>query len=590
MVSAATSQNDERKGGYSTAVDYSRRRRAPIDVWRYRSCKAGDMTNLRPRSPWLRSIDEVDRDELSQRHALWLLAAIIVAGATLRIFGLGDEPLTTDEAASWRFAHLTQSELWGRAGRFDVSPPLYYSLQRVSLAFGESEAALRSISALFGTITIAVVYLIGRLVSGRTVALMAAALIATSGIHLHYSQEARVYALLMAAILFGLWGLLVYLKSWSHPDVWPNAGTAASGRAGASASQRWFGLAAYSIGTTVALYGHNTAFLLPAVANVVAVYWWIRCASGSRRFALEWLAANLVPFVLWLWWLPTVLSQALEGGDFNLGWLTQPSIFMSIRTLALLYGQEYFPFFRPWAKYIPLALVALIGAWCFWRGRQPVAAVVLAFVVGAPILVYFTGLVARPIFAGKILLWSLGLGFVLIALGAVAIRDVRARYGVIGVVFFVQALSLFGYHTTDKNPPWNRAIADLAKSLRPGDAVVLVPLHAHWAFAYYANKLDLPTRAYGIHPIRDHEHFFHRAGVDPDVGLPAVDRVDRDVIRLPIDAPVGLWNNHDRIWVILRWREVTDNILLAKIETLGRIIDHLDYGFDGFEVMLVVQQ
>jgi mannosyltransferase len=546
------------------------------------------MTNCCSRRQWLRSINEVDGDGPPQRHALWLLAAIILVGAALRISHLGVEPLTQDEAASWRFAHLTQSELWGPAGRFESSPPLYYSLQQMWLVFGESEAALRSISALFGTITIAVVYLIGRLVSGRTVALIAAALLATSGIHLHYSQEARAYALLMAATLFAVWGFLHFLRSWSDPDLWPGAATAAGRTGAASASQHWLGLAAYSFGTTVALYSHNTAFLLPALANIVVLYWWVVCAGRSRKFAVEWIIANLIPLALWLWWLPTVLTLSQGGGDFNLGWLKQPSIITSVRTLALVYGQEYFPFFRPWAKVIPVALLSLVGVWHFWHGRQPVAVVLLAFVVGVPILAYSAGLVARPILTRSVLLWSLGLGFVLIALGAVAIRDVRARFGVVGLVFFIQALNLLGYYTASKKPSWDMAVADLAESLRPGDGVVLIPLHGHWPFAYYANKLELPRREYGIHPTREHEHFFSRPGVDPDVGFPAVDRVDRDVTRLPIDGLGKLWQNHDRIWVILRWRGYTDRVLLANVEALGRITGHHDYGFDGFEMMLIV--
>jgi uncharacterized membrane protein len=106
---------------------------------------------------WFGPIGEIDGDGPSQLHSLWLLVFIVLAGAALRIFHLGAEPLWTDEAASWRFAHLTHQDLWGSVGRFETNPPLYYSLQRLSLAFGQSEASLRSISALFGTLSIPIV-------------------------------------------------------------------------------------------------------------------------------------------------------------------------------------------------------------------------------------------------------------------------------------------------------------------------------------------------------------------------------------------------------------------------------------------------
>jgi uncharacterized membrane protein len=191
---------------------------------------------------WFRPIGEIDADGPSQRHTLWLLVSIVLVGAALRIFHLGAEPLWADEAASWRFAHLTHQDLWGSVGRFETNPPLYYSLQRLSFVFGQSEAVLRSISALFGTLSIPIVYLIGRLVSGRAVGLIAAALIATSDMSLYFSQEARAYALLMTAALVAVWGLLYFLRSWSAAYLWPDSATAHEPGRAAPDTQRWAGL------------------------------------------------------------------------------------------------------------------------------------------------------------------------------------------------------------------------------------------------------------------------------------------------------------------------------------------------------------
>jgi hypothetical protein len=77
----------------------------------------------------------------------------------------------------------------------------------------------------------------------------------------------------------------------------------------------------------------------------------------------------------------------------------------------------------------------------------------LAFVVGVPILAFMTGFVARPIWAMRVVVWPLGLSFVLIALGAMAIRNVHARYGIITLIFVALALNLFGYYGTSKSDP-----------------------------------------------------------------------------------------------------------------------------------------
>jgi 4-amino-4-deoxy-L-arabinose transferase-like glycosyltransferase len=64
-------------------------------------------------------------------------------------------------------------------------------------AFGTSEVALRSLSAIAGAATVPLVYAIGRTLASRRIGLVAAALVATSPYLVFYSQEARAYALLM---------------------------------------------------------------------------------------------------------------------------------------------------------------------------------------------------------------------------------------------------------------------------------------------------------------------------------------------------------------------------------------------------------
>src|SRR2546430_13353950 len=130
-------------------------------------------------------------------NQLWALTLIVLLGAVLRFYGLDREPLWSDEAATLRYAEMPQAWLWRDS--FDTSPPLYYSLQRIWLAFGRSEVALRSLPAVIGTATIPLVYMLGRALAGAWGGLASALLLATSALHVQFSQEARTYTLLMAA-------------------------------------------------------------------------------------------------------------------------------------------------------------------------------------------------------------------------------------------------------------------------------------------------------------------------------------------------------------------------------------------------------
>lgn len=79
----------------------------------------------------------------------------------------------------------------------DNHPPLYYlALEGWSNLFGYSEVALRSLSVLFGVLTIYFTFLIAkRLLKGKKTfyPLFSALLLASSPFHIYYSQEARMY-------------------------------------------------------------------------------------------------------------------------------------------------------------------------------------------------------------------------------------------------------------------------------------------------------------------------------------------------------------------------------------------------------------
>jgi mannosyltransferase len=140
---------------------------------------------------------------LSARRVLVILVAIVAAGASLRFATLSGQSFWLDEAVAIRSARLDISGLFDSLARTEGNPPLYFLLldgwMRV---FGGSEAAVRSLSALFGTATIPVGYLIGRRLATPRIGLVAAGLVAFNPLLVWFSQEARPYALLV--LLSGL--------------------------------------------------------------------------------------------------------------------------------------------------------------------------------------------------------------------------------------------------------------------------------------------------------------------------------------------------------------------------------------------------
>jgi mannosyltransferase len=136
-----------------------------------------------------------------------IVLLLTVAGAALRFGTLDVQSVWLDEATTMV---LVRHSLWGMFSHLysEETPPLYFVLAWIwTKIFGTGVLGFRSLSAVLGTITIPVMYAVGRRISPR-VGLWAAALTVVSPAMYYFSQEARCYALLVllsaAAFLFWL--------------------------------------------------------------------------------------------------------------------------------------------------------------------------------------------------------------------------------------------------------------------------------------------------------------------------------------------------------------------------------------------------
>jgi outer membrane biosynthesis protein TonB len=94
--------------------------------------------------------------------------------------------------------------------RIDQHPPLYYALLHGWMRLvGDSEFAVRTLSALFGTLTVPVIYRLARRIAGKTAGLLAALILAVSPFHVRFAQEARMYTLLALEAALALYAVAI---------------------------------------------------------------------------------------------------------------------------------------------------------------------------------------------------------------------------------------------------------------------------------------------------------------------------------------------------------------------------------------------
>src|SRR3954471_3104837 len=141
------------------------------------------------------------------RH-LQLLAGITLAGALLRFLTLDVQSYWLDEVATVNIVRHGFGDMISAVSSGESTPPLFYIVAWLwSKLFGTGEVGLRSLSALLGTLTVPLAYVLGREYIGRTTGVIAAALTAFNPLLIWYSQEARSYALMVLLTGLSLWAL-----------------------------------------------------------------------------------------------------------------------------------------------------------------------------------------------------------------------------------------------------------------------------------------------------------------------------------------------------------------------------------------------
>ncbi len=231
-------------------------------------------------TPSLNSTSATRRSRPAQANSRTALAVLLLAAAALllRSLRLEWQPLWWDEGYSVYFATEPPARMLELTAA-DIHPPFYYALLHGWLApWGRATpAALRWFSVLAGAAAMPLIAWLAALLypARRRPALVAAALLALSPIHLFYSQEVRMYGL---ALALGLAASALLLRLVQRPS---------AGRA-----------AAYAATAAALLYTlYYGAFLL--LAHALWAGWVLR---RQRRGLLTALAAFVAAGLAFLPW------------------------------------------------------------------------------------------------------------------------------------------------------------------------------------------------------------------------------------------------------------------------------------------------
>lgn len=241
------------------------------------------------------------------RTGIWLLVVTFVA-FILRIIRLGFHPLWWDEGWTVYFATADVPTMIARTA-IDIHPPFYYLILHLwTVIAGSSAISVRLFSALVGTLSIPLIFLLGRRLFGLRVGIMAALAMALAPFQIYYSQEARMYALATLLVLASVYLFLTLLQREEQ--------------GGAS----WIHWVLYVLVTSLAMYTQYYAAFMPVAQTVflLAAYW------RHRALLVKWLGAQIVLLLVYLPWLlyaagklvAYVSTKLVKEGDIPVSFFT----------------------------------------------------------------------------------------------------------------------------------------------------------------------------------------------------------------------------------------------------------------------------
>jgi hypothetical protein len=440
-------------------------------------------------------------------------ALAMAGGITLRWIGLGQRSLWFDEGYTAWVVSLPMREIV-RMIRVDTAPPLYYLLLHGwTKLFGQSEAALRSMSALMASVAVLVFALIARKILvnswSRTVAIT---LFCFSFMQIAYAHEARFYAMMtmMGAIDFYL-VLLICRRS-------------SAGR-----------LTGLIIAWTLSLYTNNMmAFYLACLGSG----WLI--LPGERRLrhrVRDLLIVSISSGILFAPWVPAMLAQAIRlRAGF---WPARPDGWVLLRAIGVMTGAHEQALPKGdghWFAPVAALLVGFVGLSFASRRHWRFALALVGFGIAPILLIFAYSHLGSSIFVERAFLAS-GVALpLLLVLPMEAARSWPAKLLVTAGLFWILWLSAFslpGRFTGEQTEGWREA-CDYAAGLAPRHRALTVfaANEGELMYDYYARHGDYSRRSDLIGTPLD---FFD---LDPPRTLQRV-RKDSDVdqLRSMLDNP-----------------------------------------------------
>lgn len=431
---------------------------------------------------------------LADRYWKLVLLVILMIATAVRFYQLTYHSLDLDESlclfrVGWPFSEMVCAML--NPCTHGVNPPFYYVVLEGWIALvGESEFALRALSALLSVLYLGLLFHLGEQLFSRRTALVAVAIAALNPFLVWFAQEVRMYAL---GTLLSLASIIAFAHGLIENKL-----------------RYWVG---YAICALLASYSHfGAALVIPAQALMLLWAW----PRNRRSFAYGMVAMAIVG----IGYLPYAYNAWIYS-RWQIASLTRRSLpllmLIRISTECLTMNNVPFVGLARWVVLsIPVILLAL-GLFCgyalllFKVGTETPGSQHFSNISGrtftalhlfVPLALIYVLSLRHPLFQTKILVF-LSAPFVLGLAAGIAWLLWRIPH--LGWFALVAILAIevgglhYNWHPEYAKENWREAARYVQVHTGPRDAILVHLEYYHIPFEYYYYG-----RAPVLHPFGSH--------------------------------------------------------------------------------------
>ena len=420
---------------------------------------------------------------IKSKKTILLLLLILAVGSFLRIYGIGAQNITYEEAVSLNVSTQGIASVIEEIGNQIVVPLYFIVLHFWIKLFGISEAAVRSLSAIFGIVSILLIYQIGSILFSRRVGLIGSFLSAISFYYIAFSSQfARPYGLLL---LLSLLSYLLFIKILKE-------------------DRKWY-YPAYFLVNLLLGYTHLYGLFVIASQMFFFLLFW-------NKYRLQRLKFSITVVVTVTSFLPIVFllgGQVITGATSDLWW-PEMNLKSIIDTLAGYAGAEPG---RPFLLLVFLLLV-IFGSFSIklvagkWSWKKPVESLndlrwqiklesiekELLLVIWLSISIIIPFIESRfwtSVYLPKYIIGASPALYLLVAKGLANLPRKWLFYSVLTLIILLSSLGLYNYYESEPKTQWKEAANLVELNSAENDVILFCGPVYQLPFDYYYQG-DLP--------------------------------------------------------------------------------------------------